>query len=62
MDYFLVRNKEGPLWLFLPHFISGLSNSDLNKIAGEGDEAAGRRVRLEEEISNLRAGEIILTS
>ena len=55
VDYFLASNKEGPLWLFSPHFVGGLSNSDLNKIAGEGDEAAGRRVRLEEEISNLSA-------
>jgi hypothetical protein len=39
-----------------------MSNSDLSKIAGEGDEAAGRRVRLEEEVTSLRAGEIILTS
>jgi hypothetical protein len=61
VDYFLVSNKEGPLWLFSPHFVGGLSNSDLGDIAGEGDEAAERRVRLEEEISSLRAGEIILT-
>lgn len=43
-DLFLVSSKDGPLWLFSPHFIGSLSNLDLNKIAGEGDEAAGRRV------------------
>jgi hypothetical protein len=48
-DYFLVSNKEGLLWVFSPHFI-----------AGEGGEAAGRRVRLEEDIATLKAGEVIL--
>jgi hypothetical protein len=60
VDYFLVSNKDGPLWLLSPHFVGGLSNSDLSKIAGEGDEVAVRRERLEEEIATLKAGEIIL--
>jgi hypothetical protein len=59
-DYFLISNKEGLLWLSSPHFVGGLSNSDLSKIAGEGDGAAMRRVRLEEEIATLKAGEVIL--
>jgi hypothetical protein len=60
VDYFLVSNKSGPLWLFLLHFVGSLSNSDLSQIVGESDEAALRRVRLEEEIITLKAGEIIL--
>jgi hypothetical protein len=61
VDFFLVSNKEGPLWLFSPHFVGSLSNSELSQIAGEGDEAALRRVRLEEEITTLKAGEMIFT-
>lgn len=33
---------------------------ELSKIAGESGEAAGWRVRLEEDIATLKAGEVIL--
>jgi hypothetical protein len=44
VDYFLVSNKEGPLWLFSPHFIGSFSDSDLKQIAVENDEAVLRRM------------------
>ncbi|KAL5351057.1 hypothetical protein ACLOAV_004632 [Pseudogymnoascus australis] len=58
--HFLVSSKEGPLWLFSPQFIGGISDVDLNLIAGEADEAVKYRLRLVHEITNLRAGQRIL--
>lgn len=60
IDHFLVSSKEGPLWLFSPQFIGGISDADLNLIAGEADEAVKYRLRLVHEITNLRAGQRIL--
>ncbi len=62
VDHFLISSKDGPLWLFSPQFIGGMSTSELSQIAGESDEAAARRSKLVEEIANLKAGERILDS
>jgi hypothetical protein len=62
VDHFLISSRSGPLWLFSPQFVGGMSTSDLTQIAGESDDAAVRRSRLVEEIANLKAGERILDS
>jgi hypothetical protein len=62
VDHFLISRKSGPLWLFSPQFIGGMSPSELTEIAGESEDAAVRRSRLVEEIANLKAGENILES
>ncbi|TAQ84807.1 hypothetical protein B7494_g6867 [Chlorociboria aeruginascens] len=62
VDHFLISSKSGPLWLFSPQFVGGMSNLELTQIAGESDGAALRRSRLVDEIANLKAGERIMNS
>ncbi|KAH7412555.1 P-loop containing nucleoside triphosphate hydrolase protein [Cadophora sp. MPI-SDFR-AT-0126] len=60
VDHFLISNKQGPLWLFSPQYIGNMTDTELNEIAGEGNEAVSRRRRLMEEIESLKAGQKIL--
>ena len=60
VDHFLISSKRGPLWMCSPQFLGGMSTSKLTQVAGESDNAAVRRSRIVEEITNLRAGERIL--
>jgi hypothetical protein len=60
IDHFLVSGKSSPLWIFSPHFIGEMSDTELHQIAGDKDETIRRRNTLETELDSLKAGEKIL--
>jgi hypothetical protein len=60
VDHFLVSGKTSPLWIFSPHFIGKMSDTELHQIAGDEDETISRRNSLETELCSLKAGEKIL--
>lgn len=60
VDHYLVSGKRSPLWIFSPHFIGEMSDTELHQIAGDEDETIRRRNTLETELDSLKAGEKIL--
>ncbi|CAH0046282.1 unnamed protein product [Clonostachys solani] len=53
-DHFLVTGPNTPLKLFSPRFVSGLTPSQLDEVAGEEQNARRQRARLEKEIGLLK--------
>ncbi|KAL2864782.1 dynamin family protein [Aspergillus lucknowensis] len=59
-DFFLVMGEESPKSLFLSSFVSGLTEGQLERIAGEDVGLKRRRTQLKKEIQELEMGRSIL--
>ncbi|KAL4912669.1 P-loop containing nucleoside triphosphate hydrolase protein [Aspergillus aurantiobrunneus] len=59
-DFFLVTGEESPMSLFLSSFVSGLTEGQLEEIAGEDVGLKSRRTQLKKEIQELEMGRRIL--
>ncbi|EPS29667.1 hypothetical protein PDE_04617 [Penicillium oxalicum 114-2] len=55
-DHYLVTGLEPPLRLFDPAWVIGLSNSQLEEIAGESTTTKRQRLRLRKEVQDLESG------
>lgn len=60
VDYFLITGPAAPVKLFSPSFVSGLTEDQLDRIAGEDVSTRRRREELRREIENLTNGKNIL--
>jgi len=54
--YHLVHGPDTPLKLFSPKFVNGLTNEQLQEIAGEDLSLKRKRAQLKKEIHDLEAG------
>ncbi|OJJ30575.1 hypothetical protein ASPWEDRAFT_187956 [Aspergillus wentii DTO 134E9] len=59
-DYHLVTGPSTPLKLFVPSFVTGLSNEQLEFLAGEDSMLYRKRAQLKREIEELEKGRKIL--
>jgi hypothetical protein len=59
-DFFLVTGEESPMSLFSSSFVSGLTEGQLEEIAGEDVGLKRRRTQLKKEIQELEMGRRIL--
>lgn len=59
--HFLLASPDSPLLLFSPVFVSHLSTSELESIAGESPGMKRRRAQLRKEIDSLTEARKILT-
>ena len=57
LDHFLASDETSPLWIFSPHFIDNMSNTELHQIAGDKDETIKRRKMLETELASPKTKE-----
>ena len=55
-DHCLVTGSEAPMKLFSPSWVNGLSDNQLQKLAGEDNSTKRRRQKLQKEIGDLEAG------
>ena len=60
VDYFLITGPTAPVRLFSPSFVSGLTEDQLDRIAGEDVSTRRKREELRREIENLTNGKKIL--
>ena len=60
VDYHLVTGPAAPVKLFSPSFVSGLTEDQLDRIAGEDVSTRKKREELRREIENLKNGKKIL--
>lgn len=60
VDYFLITGPAAPVKLFSPSFVSGLTEDQLDRIAGEDVSTRRRREELRREIENLTNAKNIL--
>ena len=59
VDFHLVTGPFAPIKLFSPRFVSGLTETQLDRIAGEDISTRKKRERLRREIDNLTNGKKI---
>ena len=60
VDYYLLTGPDAPVKLFSPSFVSGLTDDQLDRIAGEDVSTRNKRAELRREIENLTNGKKIL--
>jgi hypothetical protein len=60
-DYHLVTGPLSPLKVFTPQFVNGLTDEQLEEIAGEDPGGRRKRAALNKEIADLEAGKKVLT-
>lgn len=60
VDHYLVTGPAAPVKLFSPSFVSGLTEDQLDRIAGEDVSTRRKREELRREIENLTNGKKIL--
>ena len=60
VDYHLITGPAAPVKLFSPSFVSGLTEDQLDRIAGEDVSTRRKREELRREIENLTNGKKIL--
>lgn len=60
-SYALVTSNDSPLELFSHSWVNGLSDTQLEKLAGDDNSTRRRRQRLRKVIADLEAGKRCLT-
>ena len=60
VDHYLLTGPDAPVKLFSPSFVSGLTDEQLDRIAGEDVSKRNKRAELRREIENLTNGKKIL--
>ncbi|KAK4218541.1 P-loop containing nucleoside triphosphate hydrolase protein [Rhypophila decipiens] len=62
IDYYLLDAPDSPLKIFSPNFVMGLSDTQLDQLAGESAVAKAERERLQFEIQDLEEAMEVLRS
>ena len=62
VDHFLLDGSDSPLKILNPSLVSGMSDSQLDRVAGEDTMARAERRRLEQEIKGLEEAVKVLRS
>ena len=60
VDHYLLTGPDAPVKLFSPSFVCGLTDEQLDSIAGEDVSTRNKRAELRREIENLTNGKKIL--